>query len=186
MRKNIEEKLKKKNIQLKDIRCREIKDSQFDENDCHLFVEKYDSCDGINYFISYENMSRTKLYGFVRLRFNLSAQYMIPELINHALIRELHVYGVHTGVGDENSKKTQHRGLGKKLIAKAEEIAALNGYEQITVISGVGVKGYYRKLGYLDYYTYLTKNIDLPLKYHLLSFSISMLFMILFFYFFII
>jgi ELP3 family radical SAM enzyme/protein acetyltransferase len=174
MRKNVEDKLRERGVVLKDIRCREIKDGEFDEKDCHLFVQKYESCGGINHFISYENKARTKLYGFVRLRFNKSDKYTLPELIGHAFIRELHVYGVHTGVGDANDKKTQHRGLGKMLLAKAEEIAALNGYEQITVISGVGVKEYYRKRGYSDYHTYLTKQIDLPLKYHLVSFVLAM------------
>lgn len=176
MRKNIEDSLKDNGIILKDIRCREIKDSAYDENDCYLFIEKYDSCEGINYFISFENKKRTKLYGFIRLRFNFIHKYVFPELYDHALIRELHVYGVHTGVGDKENQRTQHRGIGKKLVAKAEEIASLNGYEHITVISGIGVKDYYRKLGYTDYHTYLTKQIDLPLKYHYLSFGLAILF----------
>jgi elongator complex protein 3 len=175
MRKNVEDSLKDKGISLKDIRCREIKDADFDENDCYLFVDKYNSCGGINYFISFENKARTKLYGFIRLRFNLTDDNTFEELIGHALIRELHVYGVHTGVGDKENKKTQHRGLGKKLLSKAEEIASLNGYEQITVISGVGVKDYYRKRGYTDYHTYLTKHIELPPKYNYLSFALAVL-----------
>jgi len=186
MRKSVEDTLRDEGYTLKDIRCREIKDAEFDENDCHLFIEKYDSCNGINYFISYENKTRTKLYGFIRLRFNRSLKYVMLELIGHALIRELHVYGAHTGVnvgsGESDDKKTQHRGIGKKLLAKAEEIAAINGYENITVISGVGVKEYYRKQGYSDYHTYLTKSIDLPMKYHYLSFTCAILVMILAFF----
>lgn len=173
MRKVAEESLESKGVVLRDIRSCEIRDSEFDENDCHLFVDKYDACDGINYFISFANKQRTKLYGFTRLRFNISQRYTMPELTNCALIRELHVYGQHTGVGDKENKQTQHRGLGKKLIAKAEEIAALNGYDKIVVISGVGVRDYYRKLGYYDYHTYLAKNIDLPMKYHYLSFGFA-------------
>jgi len=71
MRKTIEDSINERGIILKDIRCREIKNGEFDAKDCHLFVEHYKSCGGINYFISYENKARTKLYGFVRLRFNL-------------------------------------------------------------------------------------------------------------------
>ena len=182
MRKTIEDSIKEKGIVLKDIRCREIKDGEFDDNDCHLFVDRYESCGGINYFISYENKLRTKLYGFVRLRFNLDTTYVLPELIDHAMIRELHVYGVHTGVNSESSTHTQHRGLGKKLLAKAEEIAALNGYENISVISGVGVKEYYRKRGYTDYHTFMTKTIDLSFKYHLISFIGAMLVLFLAFF----
>jgi elongator complex protein 3 len=174
MRKSVEDMLRDRGVVLRDIRCREVKDSAFDEDDCYLFVDKYDSCGGINYFISFENNARTKLYGFTRLRFNTDDTYTMPELINHALIRELHVYGNHTGVGG-NSNNTQHRGLGTKLLEKAEKIAALNGYDQITVISGVGVREYYRKRGYTDYHTFLTKNIDLPMKYHIFSFVLAML-----------
>jgi len=183
MRKSIEDEFRATGKVSKDIRYREIKSGEFDDSDCFLFIEKYDACDGINYFISYENKDRTKLYGFIRLRLNRSDKYTMDELIGHALIRELHVYGVHTGVGDGNDKKTQHRGLGKKLLAKAEEIASLNGYENITVISGVGVKEYYRKQGYTDYHTYMTKQIDLPMKYRYISFSIAMLFMLIAFLF---
>jgi len=188
MRKTVEDSIKEKGIVLKDIRCREIKNGEFDSNDCHLFVERYESCGGINYFISYENKARTKLYGFIRLRFNLDTTYVLPELIDHAMIRELHVYGEHTGVNygvnsdSTNTHHTQHRGLGKKLLAKAEEIASLNGYENISVISGVGVKEYYRKRGYSDYHTFMTKTIDMPLKYHLISFVGAMFVLLLAFF----
>jgi elongator complex protein 3 len=158
MRQRIEKKMLENGYKCKCIRCREIKDNNFNSDDCILYVDRYKSCDGINYFISYENDQRTKLYGFIRLRFNISEKYTLPELKGHALIRELHVYGTHTGVGNKKDKKTQHRGLGKKLMSIAEDIATFEGYKHITVISGVGVKEYYRKLGYTDYHTYMTKN----------------------------
>jgi elongator complex protein 3 len=175
MRRVAEESVQSKGIILKDIRSREVGDNSFDQDDCFMFIDKYDACDGIEYFISFENHNRTKLYGFTRLRLNMSTQYTMPELINCAMIRELHVYGQHTGVGDKEKNKTQHRGLGKQLIAKAEEIAAFNGFDKIIVISGVGVRNYYRKLGYSDYHTYLIKDIDLPMKYHYVSFGFACL-----------
>jgi elongator complex protein 3 len=147
-----------------------IKAGEYDPDDCHLFIQEYASCDGINYFISFENNARTKLYGFIRLRFNtiINSPYMLSCLKGHALIRELHVYGQHTGVAAESHQQstqqifqqTQHRGLGKALLAKAEEIATHAGYKNITVISGVGVKEYYRRRGYSDYETYLTKSLS--------------------------
>jgi elongator complex protein 3 len=94
---------------------------------------------------------------------------MLSCLKGHALIRELHVYGQHTGVAAESQQptqqifqQTQHRGLGKALLAKAEEIATQAGYKHITVISGVGVKEYYRRRGYRNYETYLTKTLYQP------------------------
>ena len=44
---------------------------------------------------------------------------------------------------------SQHKGYGKKLLQKAEEIAIKNGYQKIAVIAGVGVRNYYRKQGYI-------------------------------------
>lgn len=39
----------------------------------------------------------------------------------------------------------------------AEEIAQKNGYKKIAVISGIGVREYYKKLGYKLEGTYMTK-----------------------------
>jgi elongator complex protein 3 len=63
-----------------------------------------------------------------------------------AIIRELHVYGELVPVG--NKKVIQHAGLGKRLMREAEKIARANGFKKIAVISGVGARDYYRKLGY--------------------------------------
>ena len=77
---------------------------------------------------------------------------------NIAIIRELHVYGQLVSIG--NKKKVQHAGLGKLLLQKAEKIAKENGVEKMTIISGVGVRGYYRKLGYRLNKTYMVKTFD--------------------------
>ena len=58
-----------------------------------------------------------------------------------------------------NDKKIQHSGLGKKLVAEAEKIAKKNKAKELAVISGVGVRGYYRKLGYKLRNTYMVKKI---------------------------
>ena len=56
---------------------------------------------------------------------------------------------------------SQHKGYGKKLLQKAEEIAFNNGYKKIAVIAGVGVRNYYRKQGYV----HDTSNGCFQLKY---------------------
>ena len=56
-------------------------------------------------------------------------------------------------------EKSQHRGLGKRLMAKAEEIASERGYKKMAVISAIGTREYYRKLGYELEGTYMTKKI---------------------------
>ena len=70
------------------------------------------------------------------------------------MIREVHIYGnaaqiVHDNM-DAEKTQAQHTGLGKKLILKAEEIAARRGYAHIRVISAIGTRNYYRKLGFAD------------------------------------
>ena len=74
-----------------------------------------------------------------------------------AMIRELHVYGQLVPKG--KSSKVQHIGLGKRLMAEAEKIALQNRVKSMAVISGVGVRGYYKKLGYKLKNTYMVKKI---------------------------
>jgi len=81
----------------------------------------------------------------------------IGNLDNISFIRELHVYGTLVGFGDVNTKDSQHKGLGKKLMREAERISKENNFEKIAVISGVGVRGYYRKLEYRKVGTYMVK-----------------------------
>jgi len=64
-----------------------------------------------------------------------------------AMIRELHVYGKSLKL-KEKGQISQHKGLGRRLMNEAEEIAQKQGVTKIRVISGVGVREYYRKLGY--------------------------------------
>lgn len=96
------------------------------------------------------------LYGLLRLRFNDDAGApapMFPELKGCAQIRELHVYGVlvAAGRGDQRTDvdgRPQHAGIGRTLMGTAELIAASQGWSRIAVIAGVGVRNYYRRLGY--------------------------------------
>ncbi len=183
MRNNIMIQMKKENIKCKCIRCREVKNVSYSDNDIVLFTEKFENCGGTEYFISYENATRDKLFGMIRLRLNKQSDMTMPELRPYALIRELHVYGSHSAIGNETQKsQTQHKGLGKRLIKQAEEIAYNEGYDHVCVISGVGVREYYRKLGFIDHYTYLTKHIDIALCEGLLPFLITLIIFVLFAY----
>lgn len=80
-----------------------------------------------------------------------------------ALVRELHVYGTMKRVGEEGHQ-SQHTGLGKRLLQRAEQIArGDNRYglscEKVAIISGVGVRDYYRKQGYHLESTYMVKEM---------------------------
>ncbi len=100
------------------------------------------------------------LYSLLRLRLPDDPSPLFSELAGAAIIRELHTYGktvVHT---DKNSTKTQHRGLGKSLMQEAEKIAESAGYKKIAVISSIGTRDYYRKLGYEREGRYMTKKLQ--------------------------
>ena len=99
------------------------------------------------------------LLGFCRLRF--PSQQLRPEFTpTTAIIRELHVYSSAVTIGGlPKTKQIQHRGYGKKLMGKAEEIAKINGKSKMLVISGFGAKEYYKKLGYDYDGVYMGKNL---------------------------
>jgi histone acetyltransferase (RNA polymerase elongator complex component) len=103
---------------------------------------------------------RDTIYGFVRLRVNeVPADNVFPELRNAGLIRELHVYGRLTAVADKSTDHIQHAGFGRRLLERAELITRANQLKKIAVISGDGVKDYYRKVGFVNDGQYLTKNL---------------------------
>lgn len=120
-----------------------------------LYTEKYDASDGIEYFLSYESEDRETLYSLLRLRLPEARSSMLEA--DTAIIREVHTYGQQIEVGE--SGNTQHKGYGKKLIIEAERIAKENGCDKIVVISGVGVRDYYRKFGYKLEGEYMIKDL---------------------------
>jgi len=73
----------------------------------------------------------------------------------------LHVYGESLSVHKKGEEEYvwQHRGFGKELVQIAEEIGVERGYKKISVISGVGVRDYYRKLGYKRDGPYMSKTL---------------------------
>jgi ELP3 family radical SAM enzyme/protein acetyltransferase len=159
MRQILNNDMKKNNWCCNCIRCREIKSNHIDDNDITLNVIEYKGSNGDEYFISYE--TEKYLIGFIRLRLNYETDNskIMPVLINSALIRELHVYSNLSNVGSKDSNSYQHKGFGKNLILKAEEIAKLNGFNKIAIIAGTGVRNYYKKFGYNLIDTFMVKDI---------------------------
>lgn len=154
-RTNLRQYLQQKEIfQCRCIRCREPKMKKVNWTRIELKAQEYEAAKGKEWFISVEDLDHDFLLGFVRLRF--PSAYLTPEITPEtALVRELHVYGTAAAIGEEGD--TQHQGLGRKLMQKAEEIAKQNGKNKIVVISGVGVREYYHKLGYHQEGPYLVK-----------------------------
>jgi elongator complex protein 3 len=126
------------------IRCREIgRLPSLAESE--IRVLEYEACGGKEHFIS--AVSDDSLIGFARLRF--PSMVYRPELSDSALLRELHVYGSLVRVGmDAEAAEWQHRNYGRALITRAEEIARGAGFRCLAIMSGIGVRPYYRKLGY--------------------------------------
>ena len=180
MRSEIDRDLELLGLTSGDIRYREAGSYKHTNKNIKLFEPilkelVFDSSGGTEYFLSWES-DETKpiLYSFLRLRLSKNSgkiqndKIIFPELVNCALIRELHTYGkvqpckqnqkfyeskngILSGLESftQNSNTySQHKGYGKKLLEKAEEIAIKNGYKKIAVIAGVGVREYYRKQGY--------------------------------------
>ena len=148
------------------IRCREIKENYDPKEKIYLFRQNYNASEGKEIFLSYENKTRTKLYSLLRLRipsYSLNQNKERPLLLvlkNSAIIREIHTYGQLVPI-KERKKAPQHRGLGKKLMKKAERIAKKEfGLSKVAVISGIGVRNYYRKIGYRLKNTYMVKSLS--------------------------
>ena len=156
-RQNLFKFLKKNKVECRCIRCREIKNNKIIGKD-NIKIFKYDSSDGIEYFIESCD-EKEQLLGFVRLRipehYLKNQDFFIKEIEKGALIRELHVYGKQIEIGGLG--KVQHLGLGKKLIVEAEKIAKESGVTKIAIISGVGVRKYYENLGYKLVGNYMVK-----------------------------
>lgn len=76
-----------------------------------------------------------------------------------AIIREIHVYGQSLKLG-EKGKLSQHKGFGKLLLEEAEKIVKKNKIKKLKIISGVGVREYYKKIGYKLENTYMVKSLN--------------------------
>jgi elongator complex protein 3 len=81
-----------------------------------------------------------------------------------AIIRELHIYGQMEWLKNEKTEKwkdckSQHKGFWKQLMEIAEQISQWHTYKKLSVISGIGVRAYYRKLWYKLEWTYMVKKI---------------------------
>jgi len=167
---SITDAIKTKNARCMCIRCREVKGQQWvDPSQSHIVISHYKASGGDEYFINCESKDDAKtLYGFIRLRLGNPATHVFPELEGCAMIRELHCYGQMNCVGvacNNQANTAQHRGLGRLLLTKAENIAIEKGYKKISVIAGNGVKNYYAKFGYVAHNTdaykgdFMIKNI---------------------------
>jgi elongator complex protein 3 len=147
LRKDIEDAIRKRKLKINEIRFREIgfafrdkKPKEKISSNLKLKVTSYNASGGKEYFLEFVNKDNI-LFGLLRLR---------VEKKGLAIIRELHVYGQSLAIGEKGKQHeiSQHKGLGKLLMKKAEELVRKEKVKKLAVISGVGVREYYKKLGY--------------------------------------
>ena len=145
------------------IRCREIKGEYKSDSKLRLDRIDYTASDGQEIFLQFIN-SENNLHALLRLRICSD---------NTAMIREVHTYGKVVPIGKKDKvndevrenalgykNSPQHIGLGKQLLKEAERITKEEfGLNKISVISGIGVRDYYRKNGYRLQNTYMTKKL---------------------------
>ena len=141
------------------IRCREVGRRPALWERLTINRLRYRASHGDEWFITLDDEDTDSLIGFIRLR--IPGRCLREELENSSLVRELHVYGVMTPVGgNPEVKSAQHRGFGRMLLSEAERISMEDyGLDRVAVISGVGVRNYYRKMGYERIGPYMCKKL---------------------------
>ncbi|MCS7116089.1 MAG: tRNA uridine(34) 5-carboxymethylaminomethyl modification radical SAM/GNAT enzyme Elp3 [Nitrososphaerales archaeon] len=166
LREIVQREMARRGLSCKCIRCREVglkirRGYSVNLDHVKLLRESYEASNGLEIFLSYEDTSNDILIGFVRLRIPSPYAHR-PEIKDQkvCLIRELHVYGRSVPVGDEDERSWQHRGYGMALMEEAERIA-LEEFDakKMVVISAIGTREYYRRLGYELEGPYMVKRL---------------------------
>lgn len=138
---------------IREIRFREVGTAAVDVASLRLDTVAYETTNTSECFLQWVTPSG-RIAGFLRLSLP-HAVYVrehaadLPIGAGEAMIREVHVYGMATQLG-EDGRAAQHLGLGRKLIEHACSLACEAGYTHVNVISAVGTREYYRHLGFVD------------------------------------
>ena len=170
LRQLVEQRLDSEGLATAEIRHREVSLANVAAEDLSLEVVEYETTATSERFLQWVT-SQGKIAGFLRLSLphanaiaQLNEEYEaatsktaeqrhtlpFPLQVGEAMIREVHVYGRVEKLQHAGINNAQHRGLGTQLVNRACELASRAGYQRINVISAVGTRGYYRKLGFYD------------------------------------
>ncbi|KAI5450151.1 Elongator subunit [Naganishia albida] len=162
------ERMKDFGAECRDVRYREVGMSEIHSRvrptSVELLRRDYAANGGWETFLSYEDPEADILIGLLRLRKCSEDGTFRKELTGMpggcSLVRELHVYGTAVGVHSRDPKVFQHQGIGTLLMEEAERIAREeHGSGRVAVISGVGTRDYYRRLGYVLDGPYMVKDL---------------------------
>jgi elongator complex protein 3 len=167
LRELAQQKLKEQGAQCQCIRCREVGHRweadhvKPDPDKVKILTQQYAASEGKEFFVSAEDPENNVLLGYLRMRVP-SAKAHRPEVtaVPSAIVRELHVYGPLVPVGKHAADAWQHKGFGADLLAEAECIASRDlGLEKLLVISALGTRRYYMRLGYGRDGVYVSKRL---------------------------
>jgi elongator complex protein 3 len=168
LRQLVKLRLDQTNSKCKCIRCREYgfafnKEPYFENNFKEFKLKRlnYEASQGDEIFLSYEKDDL--LIGYLRLR--------KPSELSHRselndgktlIVREIRIVGeiVPTETIPNYFNQIQHRGFGKLLMEEAEKISREEyDAKKLAVISGVGARNWFYKLGYKSDGPYVAKNL---------------------------
>jgi len=162
LRGRVRDRMKQLGMACQCIRCREyghrVRDGR-KTGEPELSQLTYEVVGGSEGMLSYEDRDGT-LFGLLRL--SLTERDAADRVIDGAVatVRELHVFGPEMSLGERSGSAAQHRGLGAGLLREAERIAATTyGARTLRVLSAVGVREYYRNLGYALDEPYMVKQL---------------------------
>jgi len=161
LRQIVHKRLKDEGFSCKCIRCREagLSRKNMPSELLKLGKEEYDSSNGRETFISFDDEDET-IYGFLRLRKPSELAHRDEITPNSCIVRELHVFGKSIKIGEHEENSIQHSGLGRKLMDEAEKISKESfDAKKLLVISAVGTREYYKKLGYSLDGPYMSKQL---------------------------
>lgn len=147
-----------RDVRAREVGITEIRDKIRPQN-VELVRRDFAADDGWETVLSYEDVEQDILIGLVRLR--APGETFRDELQGASLVRELHVYGEVVPMEQKDLSRWQHKGYGSQLMYEAERITREeHGSKRLAVISGIGVRDYYRKLGYRLEGSYMVKDFD--------------------------
>ena len=152
-------------IKRRDISAREIRARDNDPNNAILDTTFYEASGGHEYFLQYIDPLDRTIFGMARLR--IPSQYFswakhdMEVLHWAAIVRELHVFGDQLPLGARADGTGQHMGFGRRMMEVMEHIVREEypQIQKIAVISGIGVREYYRKLGYIPEDEYMVRSV---------------------------
>lgn len=151
-----------KTDEVREIRFREIAGEEVDISTLMLDMIVYETTNTSERFLQWIT-PEGKVAGFLRLSlphedYLLAHAIELPDELGCAMIREVHVYGQVANL-HRSDGSAQHLGLGRRLVERACELAREAGFGRINVISSVGTRDYYRKLGFVDGMLYQTREL---------------------------